>query len=252
MPARTLDGDFLDHLESLRRNLLAVAGIFLAFALAGFFLSDVVLTVVRLPVDRLEIPLYFTRPQEKLLGYIRLALSSSVLATAPFALVLLLRFVAPALTRKEKRRVLTTAALMLFLYFAGAVFALFVIVPTAVSFFARFRAADGIHPLWSFAEYLRLVFSLLYAFCLVFETPILLLGLVRWGVLRIETLCRHRRHALLLILVLAALATPPDVVSQLLLAVPLYLLYEGTILLARLLPVRDSRGSRSAEEVLRG
>lgn len=248
MSTRTQDGDFLDHLESLRRNLLAVAGVFVALALAAFFVSDLVLGVVRLPAQRLGIALYFTRPQEKFLGYIRLALSSSVIVTAPVALVLLLRFVTPALTAGEKRQVMTAGALVFVLYVGGVVFALLVILPIALSFFAGFRAADGIRPLWSFAEYLRLVFSLLYAFSLVFESPIILLLLVRCGLLRVETLRTYRRHALLLILLAAALVTPPDVVSQLLLAVPLYLLYEGTILLARLLPRYGSKTTRKREE----
>lgn len=252
MSTRTLEGDFLDHLESLRRHLLTAAALFVAFGIAGFLASDLLLAVVRLPAERLGIALYFTRPQEKFLGYIRLALSSSLLVTVPLSLVLLLRFVAPALTTRERRPVMIAAAVMLALYAAGVVFALLVILPVAFAFFAGFRAGDGIRPLWSFAEYLRIVFSLLYTFSLVFESPIVLLLLIRCGLLRIETLCRHRRHAVLLILVGAALVTPPDVVSQLLLAVPLYLLYEGTILAARLWPRHGAKARRKAEEASDG
>ncbi len=248
MLRRNPELDFFDHLEALRRSILFAGGFFLLAAVVIFIFADPIAGFVRRPADHMGVPLYFFRPQEKFLAYVRLALSSSILATVPVAAILAVRFVSPALTRTEKRTLIPAAVAVVVLFAAGASFALLVIVPVALSFFAGFRSGDGIRPLWSIGEYLRIVSSLVYAFCLVFETPIVLLLLLKVGVLRIETLRKYRRHALVLILLLAALVTPPDVVSQVLLAAPLYLLYEGTILAARLLLRTDSRDRQITKE----
>lgn len=226
--------DFLDHLEALRRNFLLAAAFFVAAAAAAFLFADSIVLLLRRPADLLALPLYTLRPQEKFLTYLRVALQTSVVATIPLVLLLAVHFLIPALTRRERRLVLPVAAGILLLYLSGLAFAFSVVSPIAITFFADFRAGDGIRPLWSLQEYVRLLFSLVFAFSLVFQSPVILLLLVRLGVLHVETLRRFRRHALLLILVLSAVVTPPDVLTQLLVALPLYLLYEGTIVVARL------------------
>ena len=225
--------DFYDHLEALRRNLLVLLGFFAAAGVGIFFFADPILSLIRRPADLLGVPLYALRPQEKFLTYIRVAFSTAALASVPVGIMLAAGFIAPALSKREKRIFLPASAAVVLLFAAGILFAFLVILPVALGFFVSFRAADGIEPLWSFREYVRTVFSLLFAFCLVFETPLLLLVLIKLEIVRLETLKKGRRHAVLLILVLSALITPPDVLSQLLVAGPLYLLYELTILLAR-------------------
>lgn len=233
MAPATTEAGFLDHLEALRRSLLVAAGFFAAAAILSFLLSEPIVGFLRRPADEIGVPLYVLRPQEKFLTYLKISFSTALLATLPALLLLALRFVMPALTRSEKALLLPAAGIVLLLYLGGVAFAFCVVVPIALGFFASFRGADGIRQLWSFGEYVRILFSLVYAFCLVFQSPVLLLLLIRAGLLRIETLRRYRRHAILLILLLAAVVTPPDVLSQILVAVPLYLLYEGTILVAR-------------------
>lgn len=238
MAGSHVEPDFYDHLEVLRRTILLALALFLTAAVAAFVFADPLLEIVKRPADLLRLPLYFLRPQEKFLTYVRIAFSAALVVTLPLSLLLAARFLAPALTARERRLLFPAVGSMLILFAAGLLFAYFVVVPIALAFFANFHSADGIQPLWSFGEYVRTLVTLLLAFCLVFESPFALLLLLRTGVLRIDTLRRYRRHAMLVILLLSALVTPPDVVSQALVAVPLYLLYESTILIARLLPSR--------------
>ncbi len=226
--------DFYDHLELLRRNILILLGFFVAAGIAVFLFADPVLSLIRRPADALRVPLYALRPQEKFLTYVRIAFSTAALASVPVGIALAAGFIAPALSKREKRIFLPASAAVLLLFAAGVLFAFMVIIPVALGFFVSFRVADGIQPLWSFREYVRTVYSLLFAFCLVFESPLVLLLLIKLGIVRVDTLKSVRRHAVLLILVLSALITPPDVMSQVLVAGPLYLLYELTILLARI------------------
>lgn len=238
--------DFYDHLELLRRNLLVLLGIFVAAGVAIFLFADPVLSLIRRPADALQVPLYALRPQEKFLTYIRVAFSTAALASVPAAIALAAGFISPALSKREKRIFLPASAAVVLLFAAGLLFAFIVIVPVALGFFVSFRSGDGINQLWSFREYVRTVYSLLFAFCLVFESPLVLLVLIKLGIVGVDTLRAGRRYAFLIILVLSALITPPDVMSQVLVAGPLYLLYEVTILLARIL-VRAPNASETKE-----
>ena len=121
------------------------------------------------------------------------------------------------------------------LFIAGSAFAYRVIAPLALRFFLAFGEGDNILPLWGFGEYASFLFSLLLASGLVFQAPLLLLALLLSGAVSLQTITRLRPWIILFIGLAAALLTPPDVVSQILLGVPLYLLFELTFAVAKLI-----------------
>jgi sec-independent protein translocase protein TatC len=141
-------------------------------------------------------------------------------------------FVWPALKGKERR---WTAALVVVpvLFIAGAAAAYRFLAPTVLRFFLGFGSGDGILPLWGFKEYLAMLFAMMLAAGLLLQTPLLLLAAFALGIVTPKTVARFRPHIVILIFLAAALCTPPDVISQVALGVPLYLLFELTLFIGR-------------------
>jgi sec-independent protein translocase protein TatC len=163
--------------------------------------------------------------------------------TAPLALVQGWLFIRPALRRNEAKYLLIGGGIVPVLFAAGAAFAYRVIAPLALRFFLAFGEGDSILPLWGFGEYASFLFSLLLASGLVFQAPLLLLALLLSGAVSLRTITRLSPWIILFIGLAAALLTPPDVVSQILLGVPLYLLFELTLAVARIvMGRRDDSG----------
>lgn len=154
-------------------------------------------------------------------------------ATSPLWLALICAYIAPALRLGGERRILQFVAVSTLFMGVGSYFALAVTIPTANRFFHQFNQGLGVD-LWSLGQYLHYTLFLMLASALAFEVAALAFFLVHLGRVSVGTLTKHRRMALLLIVTACAVLTPPDVVSQLLLAAPMILLYEGTVLYARL------------------
>jgi sec-independent protein translocase protein TatC len=163
--------------------------------------------------------------------------------TAPLALVQGWLFIRPALRRNEAKYLLIGGGIVPVLFAAGAAFAYRVIAPLALRFFLAFGEGANILPLWGFGESASFGFSLLLASGLVFQAPLLLLALLLSGAVSLRTITRRRPWIILCIGPAAALLTPPAGVSQILLGVPLYLLFELTLAVARIvMGRRDDSG----------
>jgi len=173
----------------------------------------------------------------------RLAFWGGIVLASPLALVQCCLFVWPALRRNEAKFLLMGGGVVPVLFAAGAAFAYRVMAPLALRFFLSFSEGDNILPLWGFGEYAYFLFSLLLAAGVFFQVPLLLLALLLLGIVSLDSVVRLRPWMILLIGLAAALLTPPDVVSQVLLGVPMYLLFELTLFAARLLLRRRRDGS---------
>ncbi len=222
-----------EHLEELRsrliRSLIAMAiGSAICYTKAEWIYRALLAPLIsRLPADSRMI---FTELTEAFLTYFKVALWGGFLLSSPVIFYQMWRFVSPGLYRKERKLLIafsfwSTAAL-----FAGMAFAYFVAVPVIFSFFLSF-GGSSILPMPSMRESLSLVLRILILFGVMFEIPLLLFlagmaGIVTPGLLR-----RGRKGALLVVFLAGAVLTPPDAVSQILIAIPLYLLYELGILL---------------------
>ena len=162
----------------------------------------------------------------------KVALMVAFLVALPYVLYQVWAFVAPGLYAHEKRLALPLVAASAFLFFVGMAFAYFLVFPTVFGFMARI-APDGVAWMTDIEKYLAFVMSTFIAFGVTFEVPVVVVVLVRMGVVEIKTLKEWRPYVIVGAFVIGAIFTPPDVIAQLLLAIPLCLLYELGILLAR-------------------
>lgn len=173
---------------------------------------------------------------ETFVTYIRLAIYGGFFLAFPYIATEIYLFLAPGLYKREKKALLPYLTAAPILFVVGASFAYFFVMPKAWHFFVSFEMPDASLPLIVEArvsEYLGLVMQIVLAFGLAFQLPVLLTMLVRVGLMKTETLVKGRRYAVVILLTVAAFITPPDLLSQVLLFIPLYALYEISILACR-------------------
>lgn len=230
----------LDHLIELRTRLLrAVMALGVAFAVCFYFADEIFAILVHPLAEAFpagEGKLIYTRLYEAFFVEIKVALFAAFFVSFPIIANQLWAFVAPGLYAREKKAFLPFLLATPVLFVAGASLAYFVVMPTAFKWFLGFQGeTGGLHAeaLPAMGEYLDLVMHFILAFGISFLLPVLLLLLNRAGLVTREQFASSRRYVIVGIFVVAAIATPPDVVSQLILAIPLMLLFEGSLLLMR-------------------
>lgn len=225
------------HLAELRTRLIwSFAAIGVGFALC-YAVSQYLVEFLTRPLVRVLPPgssLVFTNLAEAFFAYLKIAFIGGVCLATPMVAYQLWKFIEPGLYEHEKRYVVPFVLTATVFFAGGVLFAYFVAFPVGFRFFMSY-ASETIRPLPSLKEYLSFAMKLLLAFGLVFEFPVVAVFLAGLGIVNARMLRTSRRYAILLIFIVAALFTPPDVVSQLLMAVPLYILYELSILLVALL-----------------
>lgn len=227
---------FLEHLEELRQRLIkCLIAVGVAFGVCYFF-SKEILDFLMVPLKR-SMPegttAIFLNPAEAFLTYIKLSLYSAIFFSSPYILYQTWLFIAPGLYVHEKRMVLPFMIGGISLFVVGVAFAYFVVFPFGLKFLFSF-ATDFIRPAPRLKDYLSFTATLLLAFGAVFELPIFVFFLTKMGIIDEKTLSKNRRYAILVIFIIAAILTPPDVFTQLLMAGPLLLLYEISIWVAKL------------------
>ena len=237
----------LDHLIELRGRLLkAILALSIAFCVC-FYFADVIFGWLVLPLTQAfpdgEGRLIFTKLYEAFFVEIKVALFAAFCVSFPIIANQLWAFVAPGLYAKEKKAFLPFLLATPVLFAAGASLAYFVVMPLAFTWFLGFQGTTGGIPqeaLPAMGDYLDLVMGFILAFGGSFLLPVLLLLLNRAGIVSREQLVNARRYVIVAIFILAAVITPPDVISQLLLATPLILLFEGSLLIMRISEKREA------------
>ena len=234
----------LDHLIELRQRLLyCVIGLVVAF-FASFYFADQIFAFLVQPLIRAfgagdEPKLIYTKLYEAFFVQLKVALFSAFFISFPLIANQLWGFIAPGLYRNEKSALLPFLLATPVLFTLGAAMAYYLVMPTAFRFFLSFEQMDtssggfAQEALPAMADYLSLVMHLVFAFGLAFLLPVLLMLLARAGIISLDTLVKGRRYAIVAAFALAAVITPPDVISQLMLAIPLILLYELSIIAIR-------------------
>lgn len=227
---------FTEHLEELRKRLIVCfIAVGVGFVLSYGFKEKLfqILTGPLIRVMQTGDKLIFTGLPEAFFTYLKVAFLSGIILAAPVIFYEFWMFVAPGLYDKEKRLMVPVVVLSTVFFVGGAFFGYFIVFPYGFKFFLGF-ASEIIRPLPSMREYLGFASKLLLAFGLVFELPLIITFLARLGLVSVSFLKKNRKYALLLFFMGAAILTPPDVVTQIMMALPLILLYEISIIGARI------------------
>lgn len=225
---------FLMHLLELRDRLVKVVLTVLAIFLALFAFANDIYTLLAEPLMRhLPNGMIATGVITPFLTPLKLTLVVSFFMAIPVVLYHLWAFIAPGLYKNERILVYPLLISSSLLFYAGGAFAYFVVFPLVFGFLTSV-APEGVAVMTDISQYLDFVLSMFFAFGLAFEVPIAVILLVWVGVVTPEALIAKRRYIIVLAFVVAMLLTPPDVISQVLLAVPLWLLFEAGVLVSRL------------------
>ncbi|MDQ6989254.1 MAG: twin-arginine translocase subunit TatC [Mariprofundaceae bacterium] len=225
----------MSHLRELKKRLLIAVVAYVIGVLVLMNFSSIVFEFISAPIrDALppNTPLIFLNAPDVFFTYLKIALVLSLFATAPITFYQFWAFVTPALYKHERKAFLAYFLASVMLMIAGAAFSFYIVFPVIFEFFLGF-STDLIQAMPAVKEYLTLVLKLLFAFGLSFQIPIVIMLLIRLGITEADSLAKQRRYVIVWAFVFAALLTPPDIISQALLAIPMLLLFEVGLFLAR-------------------
>ncbi len=223
----------IKHFEELRKSIIISLVAIIIAALASFAYSEQLLTLVTLPVRSLNQRLIVTGVTEAFWVKLQLSFLAGFIIAFPVVSWAAWRFIKPALYPHERKYVYILFPATLLLFSGGILFAYFGILKLVLWFFINI-AGQTIDTMFKVDQYISFVMSFCLPFGLVFEMPVIAFFLAKLGIIKYETMARHRRHALLIIVIAAAALTPgPDPLSQTLMAVPMYILYEISIWVTR-------------------
>ena len=235
------EGTLLSHLVELRTRLIRAAAAVLVIFIALVPFAERVFTLVATPLmERLPegATMIATQVASPFLTPFKMCLFVALFLAMPVVLYQAWQFVAPGLYRQEKRFAFPLLFASIVLFYTGVSFAYFVVFPLMFSFFAAV-SPEGVTMMTDIASYLDFILTIFFAFGLAFEVPIVTVMLVWSGLVSTQTLKKARPFVFLGAFVAGMLLTPPDAISQTLLAVPVYLLYESGLILARLLVTKS-------------
>lgn len=226
---------FLDHLEELRGVILKslygiVAGTAISFIFVNFFVEKVLLLPARLAHFKLQ----NLRPFGQLMMYFQVALVGGLVLSLPVIVYQIWKFIAPALHNHEKKHVKSVVFFTTFCFLCGLTFGYFIMLPLTLKFAAGFGSTI-IENNFALDEYISIILSIIFAAGIVFELPVLSFFLSKIGVLNPRIMRKYWRHSIVVIMILAAILSPgTDPVSQIVLAIPLVLLYEISIFVSKI------------------
>ncbi len=243
---------FLEHLDELRGTLVKCAISFVVFAsLIGFFLkesNDVLmwpLNTVRAANANVVLELGTTAPMEGFSVIIQMCTMGGLMLAAPFMLFFIGQFVAPALSEKELKAVLPVCGTAMGLFLLGSAFSFFLLVPSTIRVAVEINDLFGFTMRWTPESYYSLLLWLVMGVGASFEFPLLIVLAVYLGFLKVATLRKYRRHSIVMIFIIAAVVTPtPDPFTQLMMATPLYILFELAIIAGARVEKRKAAESR--------
>lgn len=225
------DMSLAEHLTELRRCLFKAVAALVAGTAVSFYYLEQIIEALTAPVGQL----YYLRPAEAFMVYLKIALLAGLILASPMVLFQLYSFVRPALTLREKHYALCTIPIIIVLFLGGMLFSYYFVFPRAVEFFLGFGNGH-VNPLISMESYLDFLLMLVVPFGFIFNIPVVFLLLAYLKLLPVNALGRYHKHVILAAFILAAFITPtPDIITQSLLALPMVVLYELSLVLCKLL-----------------
>ncbi|GAE29970.1 twin-arginine translocase subunit TatC [Halalkalibacter hemicellulosilyticus] len=219
----------VDHLEELRRRIIAIGIAFVSvFLLSFFFVQDIYFYLIK----DLEGKLTILSPIDVLWAYVMIATVVTLTVIVPFIGYHIWRYVAPGMSEKEKSAGIMYIPAFFFLFILGLLFGFYVIFPTVMSFFTS--VADGqFEVMYTVDRYFKFMFSLTVPLALLFELPVVVLFLTKIGMISPAFLVKNRKYAYFILICLSVLVSPPDFLSDVLVIIPLLILYEVSVTISR-------------------
>lgn len=222
---------FLDHVEELRWRIIKSIAAVVVMGGVSFAFADYIFKFLTMPLG--DIKLHFTEITGSFYAYLKISFFSGIFGALPVVFYQLWKFIAPGLYQREKMAVLPIVFFSTFLFLIGAGFCFFVVLPFALKFLISY-GEEVMTPIITVSSYVSFAGLLLIAFGLAFQLPVLGYFLGKIGLVTPRFLGKARPYAIIVFLVASAILSPPDVFTQVLLAGPLYLLYEITIIIVRI------------------
>ncbi len=224
---------FLDHLEELRSRIIKSLFSIIILSIVAYLFSERLLNFILHPLPG-DQAVYFLSPTEAFSTRIKISLIAGIIVSVPVIFYNLWKFVVPGLFAKEVKLVIPVVLSSTIFFLIGAAFCFILVLPMSIKFLMDFGTGK-LKPMIQIKEYISFVCYMSLAFGAVFELPIISFFLGRIGIINARTLIKGRKYAVLIILIVAAIITPtPDVFTQLMLAVPLYFLYEVSIIVLKI------------------
>ena len=221
---------FGGHLEEFRKRLLICLAAIAAAGSFCFLFADEILAILMKPIQPLIGQAYFFSPADAFMAKIKAVLLAGLLIASPLVGCQLWLCLSPAMHSREKKAILPVVFISSFLFFAGALFCYLTVLPMTLHFLIG-QQTEVLRPLVSINEYLGFLSGMMLAFGFAFNLPVFVMAAVASGVVNVATLNRYQRHIIVFIFIAAAVLTPgPDMATQLMLAVPLLVLFEFSIL----------------------
>ncbi|MDR1859998.1 MAG: twin-arginine translocase subunit TatC [Bacteroidales bacterium] len=255
---------FFEHLEELRwriiRSVVAVLVIAIAaFIFKGFIFDDIIFRVKapdfwsnrmfgklaeligtdEIRINTTDLKLQSLEMASQFQAHIWCSLIAGLIVAFPYVIYQIWQFISPALYEKERKYSTGAVFYISLLFIIGVLFGYYMIAPLSVHFLGNYKISEAVEPNINFASYIKTVSSVVLATGLVFQLPVFVFFLSKIGVITPDVLKRYRRHAYVGLLILSAIITPPDVWSQILVCVPLIVLYEGGIFISRWVQKRE-------------
>lgn len=235
---------FLEHLEEFRRRLLWILGAAAVGTAGAFYFAKPLVGILLAPGG---VKFQYIKPAEAFIVYLAVSFAAGLVATSPFIFYQVWRFVSPALRPREKRYVLPFVVITSACFAAGVTFGYYLLFP-AMRFFRSFQS-EALEARWTLGSYASLALRLVLATGLIFETPVIVFFLARLRLVSHRFLLRRWQYIIIILLIVAAALTPgPDVFSQVLLAIPLLVLYGVSILVAYFAYPKEKRDDDEPEE----
>ncbi len=251
MPSEQLS--FWEHLDVLRNSILRMLAAAVIAAVVAFSFKEELFDFVLAPSDSnfltyrllktndFSIHLINTGLTEQFMIHVKVALAVGILIASPYILYVLYRFISPALYEKEKRYSVRVTVSAYAMFLLGIVVNYLIIFPLTVRFLGTYQVSHNVENLLTISSYVDTLLGMSLVFGIVFEIPVISWLMARFGMLRYEWMCRYRRHAIVAVLILAAVITPTtDMFTLVIVSLPIWLLYEASILIVRVSAHRTS------------
>lgn len=223
-----------DHIGELRKRIIIVAVFFVIATIGGFFLAEPIIVFLQQADEAKELTMNAFSLTDPIKIYMQFAFLLALIITAPVILYQLWSFISPGLYEKERRVTLSYIPISVILFIGGIAFSYFILFPFVIDFMTRISERLTVNQVIGINEYFQFLFKITIPFGILFQLPVVVMFLTRLGIVTPMFLAKIRKYAYFVLLVIAAFITPPELISHLMVTIPMFILYEISIFISKL------------------